>query len=333
MAAPRRRFWAEVDDHLRAGHRVFLALVAQATRHSPGTPGARLLLAENGERRGTVGGGVMEHAILRRGEETLARGGWEAPRVETLEHRRGADSPSGMICAGEQSNLYLVCRPAEEGPAIARLRRYLETGESGLLRITPEGLEVLDEAPRPDRPPHRLEPTAEGFLYEEELLERRRLALFGGGHCALALARLVDGLGYDVFAFEGPRKTPEAGLAAHVRSLEVVPSFRDAAARVAYPELTPAVVMTSDFPGDVEALAGALPRPFPFLGVMGSPAKLAAIRTRLLEQGFTAHDLERLTAPVGLPIGSRTPAEIAVSIAAQLLALRAAETETGKETS
>ena len=319
--APRRRFWAEVDDHLQAGRRVFLALVAQATRHSPGTPGARLLLTETGERHGTVGGGVMEHDILRRGEQALAES-WTPPRVETLEHRRGAQSPSGMICAGEQSNLYLVCRPTVEGPAITHLRQQLDTGQGGLLRITPEGLEVLDAMPEPHRPPHRLETTAVGFLYEEELLGRRRLALFGGGHCALALARLMDGLDYDVFAFEGPRKTPEPGLTVHVRSLETVPSFRDAANRVPYPELTPAVVMTSDFPSDVDALTGALRHPFPFLGVMGSPAKLAAIRTNLLEQGFSEADLERLTAPVGLPIGSRTPAEIAVSIAAQLLALR-----------
>ncbi len=80
--------------------------------------------------------------------------------------------------------------------------------------------------------------------------------------------------------------------------------------------------MTSDFPSDVAALSGVVGRLFPFVGVMGSPVKLKAIFDRLREQGFTDDQLDRLQAPVGLPIGSSTPEEIAVSVAAQILQQR-----------
>jgi xanthine dehydrogenase accessory factor len=207
--------------------------------------------------------------------------------------------------------------------AIKRLVKILEEGVAGTLHISPLGLDVTTEPPALERPPHRLEHrSADGWLYEEELLNRRRLAILGGGHCALALARLMTRLGYDVQAFETRKKAPESTLGQHVRQLIIVDDFFQASDLIDHPEFTWVVVMTSDFPSDVQALAGALPRPFPFLGVMGSPAKLGEIRKKLRERGFTSAELARLTAPVGLPIGSRTPEEIAVSVAAQILQSR-----------
>jgi len=66
-------------------------------------------------------------------------------------------------------------------------------------------------------------------------------------------------------------------------------------------------------------LANLLPQAFPFIGVMGSPVKLKKIKDELQIRGFGESDWSRVTAPVGLPIESDTPAEIAVSIAAQIL--------------
>jgi xanthine dehydrogenase accessory factor len=227
-----------------------------------------------------------------------------------------------MICAGSQTNLYYLCRPQADGETVDRLASVVAEGRSGTLRIDRRGMSLAAEAPDLERPQRRLERRGDEWLYEEELLNRRRLAILGGGHCALALARLMARLGYDVLAFEGPQKEPVPELAEHVRSLETVADFRAAGGRVAHPELTWVVVMTSDFPSDVRALAGVLPRPFPFVGVMGSPAKLREIRRRLGEEGFSDDVLARITAPVGLPIGSETPEEIAVSVAAQILKLR-----------
>ncbi len=318
-------FWQTLADHLAHGRRAFLALVVDNTRHSPGTVGARLLVTDDGETLGTVGGGVMERDVVARAARSLAEDDRLA-ELRTLHHRkRGDGERSGMICAGSQTNLYYLCRPEAEAETAAELAALTAAGRSGTLRIDPGGMSVAAEPPDLARPQRRLRRAGDDggdWRYEEELLNRRRLAILGGGHCALALARVMTPLGYDVAAFEGPQKEPAAELAEHVRSLERVADFRDAGGRVEFPELTWAVVMTSDSPSDVRALAGLLPRPFPFLGVMGSSAKIREIRRRLAEEGFTGDDLERLTAPVGLPIGSDTPEEIAVSVAAQILQLR-----------
>ena len=315
-------FWRTLASRLEAGEKVFLALVAANTRHSPGTVGARLLLSESGRRAGTIGGGVMEYKLLERAAEVL-RGGEFAPEIQTLHHSRSAQGErSGMICAGSQTNLYLLCRPESELPVVRRVTVLVEEGRSGELSIDPRGLTVEDREPDFSRPRVVLERAAGGdWRYVEQLLNRRRLAILGGGHCALALARVMSGLGYDVAVFETREGVVTAELERAGRA-ELVDDFRRAGARIDFPELTWVVVMTTDFPSDVRALSGVVGRPFRFIGLMGAPAKIEQIRARLEEEGFEAAELDRIHAPVGLPIPSHTPEEIAISVAAQILQLR-----------
>lgn len=291
-----------------------LAWVIGATEHSPGTRGACLFLSASGARQGTIGGGIMEKKLEERIAGILASPAASFFERRTLHHRReGEGERSGMICAGSQENLLLLLRPEKDLVALRDLCHRLENGEEGFLTLGEEGIAVVAKTANI--------PAGE---YSEPLQNERRVVIFGGGHCGQALARQMSLLGYDVTLFE----TRAAVLPADATSLgpgvevRVVADFRDAAAEVKKPEKTPAVVMTTDFPNDVKALEGALRRAFPFCGVMGSEAKLREIEARLRDLGFGAADLRRLEAPVGLPIRSHTPAEIAVSIAAQILALR-----------
>ena len=329
-------FWRVVALQLGEGRRVFFAQVVANSRHSPGTAGARLALMEGGSTLGTIGGGAMERDVLAAGRRALATEKPSPPRIQTLQHRRptrgqtgatpGAHgvspAPSGMICAGEQTNLYAVLTP-EDQPWVAVLIDHLERDAPGCLVIDTDGFTVAEGGGPTDGSVHQLETSPEGgFRVRQDLLARRRVALFGGGHCSLALARTLGRLGYRVEVWEASTKEPETDLDRYVAALHRVEHFSQAAGQVRWPELTWAVVMTSDFPSDVAALEGALRRPFPFLGVMGSPAKLKEIRRQLLARGFGEDDLARLTAPVGLALGSHTPEEIAISVAAQILALR-----------
>lgn len=316
--------FGRLSEDLSAGRRVFLALVVGNSRHSPGTAGAALVVNEAREVFGTVGGGVMERDLVERGRRILTMGVL-APEVETLHHRRESQGKaSGMICAGHQTNLYAVLG-AEDRPWVDEVVARRAADAAGWLCVTPAGFAVVEgeafDAAYGDHVVEHDRRTGD-FLYRRQLLATRRLAIFGGGHCALALARVMARLGYRVEACESTQKAPECGLERHVATLHRVEDFRQAAGCLRWPELTWAVVMTSDFPSDVAALLGALGQPFPFLGLMGSPAKLAEIRRRVLAAGFGEEELGRLVAPVGLAIGSHTPEEIAISIAAQILQRR-----------
>ena len=95
-------YLASISSRLHPPSPEYLALVAENTRHSPGTVGARLLVAENGETVGTIGGGVMERDLIARAAVPLRDGGFLC-ELQTLHHRRaGEGERSGMICAGSQ---------------------------------------------------------------------------------------------------------------------------------------------------------------------------------------------------------------------------------------
>ena len=125
-------------------------------------------------------------------------------------------------------------------------------------------------------------------------------------------------LGFSVNVIE-----PRAGLFTldGIRQVTVLETdtFAAGAALVNHPEITFAVVLTPSATQDIAALSGILNYPFPFIGVMGSRAKINMIRTSLQESGFDDECWQRINAPVGLPIASDTPEEIAVSISAQIL--------------
>lgn len=316
-------FWRAVHQELSGGRPAFLALVADHTRHSPGTRGAALMLTKAGQQVGTIGGGIMEKELLEQARAALSGDASFVPRARDLYHRRDAPGArSGLICAGRQTNVAFVARPDRDLEAVDEAVSRLEADRAGLLCFAPDrGLWLEEQGPSVELPPVRLI-RGDDWRYEEQLLALDRVVIFGGGHCGLALSRQMSWLGYVVTIAD---TRPEVSTLAEnqwARHRIVRPDYAEVAGLVDHPEVSCAVVMTADFPSDVRALVGALRQPFPYLGLMGAPAKLRAIDQALRAEGFGEEALARLVAPVGLPIGSSTPEEIAVSVAAQLISLR-----------
>lgn len=336
MSFAGRSFWSRVAATLGDGRRVLLAVVAESSVHSPGTAGAKMFVAEDGERMGTIGGGVMELRVLERAKELMGHGvdGPWAERAEMVHRKNLGDEEvrdeaaqrSGMICAGRQTNLYALLDPENDLGVVKEIVKAVEAGGGWWGVDSSGGLRVGESPLTP--PPRTLHRKGDAWHFTESLLERRRLAILGGGHCGQALARLMAGVGWHVSMWETRSEVLHGADLSDVAERYQVQDFRNAAPAIDLPELTPVVVMTTDVPSDVRALFGVLAgdgpddRGFPFVGAMGSVAKLDEIRRRLADLGVSAHALAKITAPVGLEIDSHTPPEIAVSVAAQLLRLR-----------
>lgn len=317
----RAAWWQQVEAALSRGERVFVCLVVASTKGSPGSPGALLALAESGEPFGTIGGGGMERALLETAQDAL-RAPRYAPNWEVLHHHKGAvGKPSGLICGGSQTHLQWRFDP-ERDRDLVRAALAAAAAETGTIwRVTPGGC-FLDPAPAATE---AAAPAAEGlagtatdWVFRHVLVRRRRVAIFGGGHCGVALAEVLRPLDCAVTVFER-RAEVHTWRRLPAEERVVVPTFDAAAALVRRPAETYAIVMTSDFPSDVAALRGILPLPFPFVGVMGAKPKWQKIQTELAAAGFSAQDLARIHSPLGLPLGSDTPEEIAISVAAQIL--------------
>jgi xanthine dehydrogenase accessory factor len=314
--------WQAALEAVEADLPALLTLVVANTRRSPGTRGAALLVAPGRAPVGTIGGGAMERALLQRAPALWARGPGHF-ELRALHHRRQPQGePSGLICAGRQTNLSLVLGPGD-APALRAACALLAQDRPGQLTWSPQQPLAVAAAPLDVAgEPVAVEDHPDGPRLRVSLFERRRVAIFGAGHCGRALARQMSWLGYVVTLLDDRLAILDEARAPYIRHALAVEDLSLAAAQVSAPALTAAVVMTTDLRSDVQALRGALAAPFPFLGLMGAPAKRKEIFTELSGAGFGEAALGRIVAPVGLPIGSATPEEIAVSVAAQLVSLR-----------
>jgi xanthine dehydrogenase accessory factor len=147
------------------------------------------------------------------------------------------------------------------------------------------------------------------------------LCLFGAGHVAQPLARMAKACGFrveladDRVKFANAERFPEADLI-------VVDGFAAAAERMSLGPRSYAVVVTRGHKGDADALQAVLGRNSRYVGLLGSRPKVVHIFTALEERGVSRESLARVHAPLGLEIGAQTPDEIAVSILAEMIAIR-----------
>ncbi|EDY83651.1 hypothetical protein VDG1235_3278 [Verrucomicrobiia bacterium DG1235] len=309
-------FWKALDSEFDAGRPVFLAFVAKCSKGSPGTPQARLLVRQDGSQLGTIGGGVMEKRLIDFAVEALRRPD-AAITLQHLSHQKNATKPSGLICGGSQSNILLTLKPTHHAEIVKEILAALESSRSASIRITPEGLELVD-SPLDSAPQTTFLEDESGWKFQLNLVNQRRVAIFGAGHCGQALSEQMHRLGYHVTLVD---QRSDLELPDRIRSITTVmqAGAEDACRKLHHWDRTAVVVMTHSYPTDLSALEAILPHQPTFLGLMGSPSKLKRIFGELRESGISKKQIAQIRAPVGLAIGSDTPEEIAVSIAAQLL--------------
>ncbi|MGI4885412.1 MAG: XdhC family protein [Janthinobacterium lividum] len=309
--------WALAAAALRAGQPAALLCVLRSEGSSPGRQGFKMAVTAAAT-AGSIGGGVMEHKWVELARQRL-RAGDAAPLLRPQVHRLGAPADrSGMMCSGEQEVLLWPLAPANL-PAVAAIETALGALAVGAFELSAAGgLRVLAGAPatfydyRPGPDWH----------YREQLGFRDQLTIVGGGHVSRALARAAGSLEFEITVLDDRPDLPTLAANDDAHHRHVLGSYEALAAAVPPGPHRFVVVMTVGYRTDAVALRQLLGRPGAYLGVMGSAAKVAELRRVLAEEGFPAEALARLRGPIGVPIGSRTPEEIAISVAAELIAVR-----------
>ena len=289
------------------GLRAAWAIVVETERSTPREPGAALAVNERGDVAGSVTGGCVEPAVYEEARAVLAGG--PARLVEYgIEDETAFEV--GLPCGGTvRIFIGLV-----DGNVVAELNEALaderpvelEVSASGGTRVVPAG--------------ERVESQLEEGVFHLPFLPRPRMYVFGAVGHAAALARIGRLLGYHVTVsdararFVTAERIPEAD--------ELVVGWPDEVLRDAPVDQRTAIcVLTHDRKLDVPALKAALASPAGYIGAMGSRRTTEARAAALREEGVGDEELTRIRAPIGLDLGSRTPAEIAVAVAAEIVSV------------
>ena len=158
-------------------------------------------------------------------------------------------------------------------------------------------------------------------FYVEPLVQAGVVYLFGGGHVGKALCPVLTQVGFRVVLYDDrpqaalPEQFPQA-----VRI--VLGDYRHIFDHITITDRDYVVIMTPGHQSDFELLAQVLTTPAAYVGCIGSKHKVAATREKLAALDFSEADMDRVHSPIGLPIGGETPEEIAISIAAEMIAHR-----------
>jgi xanthine dehydrogenase accessory factor len=155
-----------------------------------------------------------------------------------------------------------------------------------------------------------------------------QLVLFGAGHVAQEVARIGAQLGFAVVVVDGRPEWANAARFPQAQRL-IIASLDEAVAQITFTPQTYIAIMTGEHYSDEVALRRVVGLPAAYIGLIGSQRKVKTIFEHLRADGVPEEQLARVHAPIGLPIGGETPAEIAVSIAAELVQVRTRQKHKG----
>jgi xanthine dehydrogenase accessory factor len=301
----------QIARRLSRGERVALATVVATRRSAPRPVGSKLVVSENGELYGSVSGGCVESDVAVQAAEVIA--GAE-PRLLTYGISDDQAWEIGLPCGGEIDVF------------VQRLERELPPEANGAVLTALEGARageqwlVEDGAIEPG-PSRVLELDGEK-VFAEMVGPPPQLVVVGATDTGEELCRAAGALGWRTVVVD-----PRPGLVTRERLPspdELVVAWPDEGlSRLELNGDTAVVVLTHEERLDVPALTAALADDAFYVGAIGSRRTQERRRERLLEAGVSEESLERLAGPAGLDLGAESPAETAVSILAEVLAVRA----------
>ncbi len=355
-------FFRQIQETLRRGHRGALATIVKRKGAVPRREGAHLFVGERGNPHGTIGGGGFEAEVIKIATRCAQSSIGYLKSFTLVEGEDPSDMVCGgnvtvliepVSLESEATFTFLVDALVRHVPVcFIRLLLTEDQGDSrihlGMMggirsdgsyyfpipveenlkrRLFSWGQVVLKDGSRTIRMlgPDILElPLSAGWNLAvfESLHVFPRLVIFGGGHLSKALCTMASFCNFRVEViddreeFADKARFPEASRVFHLPGYQRIPEI------VTLDTHTFVVIATRGHRFDEEVLFQIAGRPVAYIGMVGSRQKNAIVFERLRERGISQSLLERVHAPIGLPIHSETPEEIAVSILAEMIQSR-----------
>jgi xanthine dehydrogenase accessory factor len=325
---------------LMSGEDAVLCSIIASHGSAPRGKGAKMAVFSDGSTCGTIGGGAVERISAEMAGEVLRSG---ASITHPFHLAPSQINDIGMICGGDVTVYFRFFDHRNDLPLLSGILAALSGGENAWLVMQmmqgsvscmglydeTNGLQFMQSMPQ-ETLLSALQSRAvllsgTPSYYVEPISRKGNVYIFGGGHVSQETAPLLAHIGFSVVVYDS---RPEfAKLENFPGAKDVLcGSFENIFAQVTITASDYVVIMTPGHQADFEVLRQTLPTDAPYVGCIGSRLKVAKTKERLAQAGLSEAQINRMVSPIGLSIHAETPAEIAVSIAAQLIAFRAVQT-------
>ncbi len=313
-----KSFWQFSLDSINRGHKLVLLTVADSSKSSPGRQGFKMLLQDDGNQVGTIGGGIMEKQLIEYSLNFL--NGKESATIKRLQHSGQTDlEKSGLICGGFQTIL-LTLIDVGTLPVIKSILENISQRENGTLELTSGEFQYINQSTIENDITFKYE-SDNSYVYKENLGFTDTVYIAGGGHVGLAVSRIMQSIGFYVIVFDHRENifTMDNNTFADEK---IVSEYKDIGKYIKEGDKSYVVITTPMHLGDRETLGSVLNLNLKYIGMMGSSKKIRTTFDALLERGFDQSKLDMVHSPIGLEIYAETPEEIAISIAAEIIKVK-----------
>lgn len=335
-----KKLYTMLLNELEGGRAAAMAVIISRTGSAPRDAGARMLVKWDGTICGSVGGGAVEYQAVKSALESI-RTGHSFIRRFTLTCGQAADI--GMVCGGDVEIYFQYLEPGNQEicDLCRRILELLDKDEDSWLihdltdpahwkmeccsaseSITPEPMRLPDlsghlasgRAGQCEIAGHR--------YYMEPLVQAGRVLIFGGGHVAQELVPLLHHIGFRCTVMDDREDFANKAVFPQAERT-VAGDLCRIADQITIRSCDYVCVMTRGHEYDYLVQRQALDAKPRYIGVMGSRTKIRVVTEKLLADGYTMEEIRSCHMPIGTAISASTPAEIAVSIAGELIAERA----------
>jgi len=340
--------WRDLATTLESESGVALCTIIERRGSVPREIGTRMLVRKNGSIIGTVGGGIGEHEVIKAAKKTIEKA--QSRLLDfSLAGEQGLDSAA--ICGGhftvfisfwsqiDDYGMATTVATTLKGSKAHYLIESLPQKEFDITErslVDPEGREIVktpDGASIPkttlqteketgvtNAAVRRINSDQQEFLLSE-ITRPPQMIIFGGGHLALPLAEMANWCRFAVTViddrpeFSSPQRFPTAD--------QIVTAPMEKIHNLYTPgPNTYLVLITREHRHDYILLKQILGTEYAYLGMIGSKRRTSQVKQKLIDEGFNSAEIGKLYSPIGLSIGAQTPAEIAISIMAEIIEIR-----------
>lgn len=312
-------FWKEINRQLKDGHHVILMYVLSSDGSSPGRQGFKMFVSTTGSIHGSIGGGIMEHKLVELCRSLLTQSKI-APFIRHQIHQADAAiDKSGMICSGSQTIAFYRLTD-KDCSLISEVEKSISDGSYGVLSLDSAGIRFYNGLSLVKKYSLDLS-TDEKWCLKEDIGWQPRLHIVGGGHVGLALSKFSSLAGFDVTVYDDRVDLNTFEMNSYARCVKVE-NYSQMGNIILSGEEQFVVIMSFGFRTDLEILRSLIKNDYQYIGMMGSTHKTKQLMIQLEELGVSREELSKVHAPIGIPIASKTPEEIAISVLAEMIQVK-----------
>ena len=309
--------WNFILKRLEAYKKVVLLVVVDSSKSSPGRKGFKMVISEDAEQFGTIGGGIMEKDMIEYSLDLLF--GNETNQIKKLHHSATTNfEKSGLICGGYQTIIFSAIDKSKTS-LIKTILSSINKKRNSELIITPERIDYVES--------EVIHPASFTYSSDEQWEYRENIGfpliayIAGGGHVGLAVSRIMKSIGFYVIVFDHREDVFTIEQNEYADEI-IICKYEDIGSKIIESERSYIIIVTPMQASDRDTLKSVINKNVKYIGLMGSSRKIKSVYNALREDGIDEQLFKRVHTPIGLEIEADSPEEIAISIAAEIIKVK-----------